>query len=184
MKTNTLKNIFYRLGIFYLATGFIWLSGCSSNQAAKSPEPPSASASPQTMNQAERSASDGPRMAGPAMPHRRGNAEAGRDVFRFETFGNEGFWTDAMRMPQGMKDAKVTPIDALTAGVTVDVKAIEPSLRAALAKDLKTDKSPQNAPLLNDPMTTVKLIEMNAVVGIVPKDSNGDGRIDLGADPL
>ncbi|MDQ3774093.1 MAG: hypothetical protein M3461_06850, partial [Pseudomonadota bacterium] len=118
-------------------------------------------------------------MAGPAMPHRRGNAEAGRDVFRFETFGNEGFWTDAMRMPQGMKDAKVTPIDALKAGVTVDVEAIEPSLRTALAKELKTGMSPQNAPLLNDPMTTMKLIEMNAVVGIVPKDSNGDGRIDL-----
>ena len=30
-----------------------------------------------------------------------GNAQAGRDVFRFETFGNEGFWTDTMRLPQG-----------------------------------------------------------------------------------
>ncbi|MDQ3563300.1 MAG: hypothetical protein M3436_03880 [Pseudomonadota bacterium] len=179
MKTHTPITFFHRLGIFYLATGFIWLSGCSSKQPAKSPEPPSASASPQTMNQAERSASDGPRMAGPAMPHRRGNADAGRDVFRFETFGNEGFWTDAMRMPQGMKDAKVTPIDALKAGVTVDAKAIEPSLRAALAKELKTDMSPQNAPLLNDPMTTVKLIELKAVAGIVPKDSNGDGKIDI-----
>lgn len=29
-----------------------------------------------------------------------GNAQADRDVFRFETFGNEGFWTDAMRLPQ------------------------------------------------------------------------------------
>ena len=30
-----------------------------------------------------------------------GSARAGRDVFRFETFGIEGFWTDAMRLPQG-----------------------------------------------------------------------------------
>ena len=30
-----------------------------------------------------------------------GNAQAGRDVFRFKTFGNEGFWTDAMHLPQG-----------------------------------------------------------------------------------
>ena len=37
-----------------------------------------------------------------------GRASAGRDVFRFETFGNEGFWTDAMRMPKGVLDAKVT----------------------------------------------------------------------------
>lgn len=176
MKTNTLKNILKRWGVCSLAGAFVGVSGCSSNQPEK--EMPSVATS-QTIHQAQRSASDGPQKPGPAMPHRVGNAEAGRDVFRFETFGNEGFWTDAMRMPQGMKDAKVTPIDALKAGVTVDVEAIEPTLRAALAKELKTDMSPQNAPLLNDPMTTGKLIEMNAVVGIVPKDSNGDGKIDL-----
>jgi hypothetical protein len=46
-------------------------------------------------------AADGP--AGPAQnphPHQRGNATAGRDVYRFETFGNEGFWTDAARLPK------------------------------------------------------------------------------------
>ncbi|RZL16508.1 MAG: hypothetical protein EOO62_01100, partial [Hymenobacter sp.] len=31
-----------------------------------------------------------------------GSIEAGRDVYRYETFGDEGFWTDAVRMPQGM----------------------------------------------------------------------------------
>ncbi len=145
------------------------------DQRAEILEPSAAPAPPKT----ERSGSDGPATPGPAMPHRSGNVEAGREVFRFETFGNEGFWTDAMRMPQGMKDAKVTPIDALKAGVTVDVEAIEPTLREMLAKELKTDMSLQNAPLLNDPMTTVKLIEMNAVVGIVPRDSNGDGKMNL-----
>ncbi|MBA3848152.1 MAG: hypothetical protein H0X45_16095, partial [Planctomycetes bacterium] len=48
-----------------------------------------------------------------------------------------------------------------------------------MAKEFKTDLSPQNAPSLNDPMTTAKLIEANAVVGMVPKDSNGDGKISL-----
>lgn len=31
--------------------------------------------------------------------------------------------------------------------------------------------------MLHDVKTTVMLIEANAVVGMVPKDSNGDGRI-------
>ncbi len=35
----------------------------------------------------------------------RGDVASGRDVFRFETFGNEGFWTDAMRMPKGVLDS-------------------------------------------------------------------------------
>ena len=34
-----------------------------------------------------------------------GDVNVGKDVFRFETFGNEGFWTDAVRMPQGLKAA-------------------------------------------------------------------------------
>lgn len=108
-----------------------------------------------------------------------GSAKAGREVFRFETFGNEGFWTDAMRMPQGVLDAKLTPVQALQAGLLVDIDAVPPAMRDAIAAELKTDLSVQNAPMLNDVMTTVKLIEANAVVGIVPKDSNGDGRINL-----
>jgi hypothetical protein len=30
-------------------------------------------------------------------PHERGDAAAGKNAFRFETCGNEGFWTDAAR---------------------------------------------------------------------------------------
>lgn len=106
-----------------------------------------------------------------------GQSAAGREVFRFETFGNEGFWTDAARMPQGMMDAKVTPLQALQAGLLFDIEAVPTAMRETMAAELKTDLSPQKAPMLNDPMTTAKLIEANAVIGIVPKDSNGDGRI-------
>jgi len=108
-----------------------------------------------------------------------GDVKAGRDVFRFETFGNEGFWTDAMRMPQGVLDAKLTPLQALEAGLLVDIDAVPASLKETLARELKTDRSPANAPMLHDVKTTVMLIEANAVVGMVPKDSNGDGRINL-----
>ena len=98
-----------------------------------------------------------------------GNVQSGRDVFRFETFGNEAFWTDAMRLPQGVMDSKFTPIDAVKAGMQVDVEAIEPNMRKALAAELKTDLSPSNAPLLNDVRTTMLLIKANAVIGVVPK---------------
>ena len=51
--------------------------------------------------------------AAPAVAGPTGNADAGRDVFRNETFGTEGFWTNAVRMPQGMTAAKLTVLDAL-----------------------------------------------------------------------
>ncbi|MBA3639527.1 MAG: hypothetical protein H0W53_09615 [Acidobacteria bacterium] len=110
---------------------------------------------------------------------REASAMAGRDVFRFETFGNEGFWTDAMRMPQGVLDSKLTPLQALEAGLLVDIDAVPVSIRDALSLELKTDRTPASAPMLHDVKTTVMLIEANAVVGMVPKDSNGDGRINL-----
>ncbi|MBA3513415.1 MAG: hypothetical protein H0T77_03450 [Pyrinomonadaceae bacterium] len=124
-------------------------------------------------------ASDGPGINENPNPHQTGNSAAGRDVFRFETFGNEGFWTDAARLPKGMMDAKFTPKQALEAGLQVDIEAIDPAMRKAMEAELRTDISPQNAPMLNDPKTTVALINANAVVGVVPKDSNGDGKLDI-----
>ncbi len=123
--------------------------------------------------------SDGPANAGTPAPRQDGNAASGRDVFRFETFGNEGFWTDAVRLPKGVKDKKVTPVQALKLGLQVDVEALDSATQKAVAAELKTDLSPKNAPMLNDPKTTMMLIEANAVIGMAAKDSNGDGKISL-----
>ncbi|MBA2485981.1 MAG: hypothetical protein H0V35_07765, partial [Nitrospira sp.] len=122
---------------------------------------------------------DGPTAPSNPFPHERGDAAAGRDVYRFETFGNEGFWTDAMRLPQGVLEAKFTPIQALKAGLQVDIDAIAPDMREAMSAELKTDLSPEHAPKLNDVKTTVALINANAVVGIIPRDTNGDGKLDV-----
>jgi len=124
-------------------------------------------------------ASDGPGITVNPNPHQSGNAEAGRDVYRFETFGNEGFWTDAARLPKGMMDAKFTPKQALEAGLQIDIEAIDPAMRKTLETEWKTDLSPQNAPMLNDPRTMVALVNANAIVGIVPKDSNNDKKLDI-----
>lgn len=98
-----------------------------------------------------------------------GRIDAGREIYRNETFGDEGFWTDAVRMPQGMKAAKLTVLDALKAGVSFDVDALPTDLKAAFVKELKTDHSPAKAPKLNDPATLDALVKNNAVIGMVPK---------------
>ena len=125
------------------------------------------------------SPSPGPADQGTPAPRQDGNATAGRDVFRFETFGNEGFWTDAVRVPDGVAAAKVTPMMAMKLGVSVDVDALDAETLKALVAELKRDPSGRTSKLLNDPATTVKLINANAVIGMVPKDSNGDGVIDI-----
>ena len=123
--------------------------------------------------------SDGPVSSEAPVVHQAGNATAGRQVFRFETFGNERFWTDALKLQQGFIAAGVTPIKALQLGLSVDIEALDAATQAALAAELKTDLSPANAPLLNSPATTIKLINANAVIGIVAKDTTGDGVIDI-----
>lgn len=123
--------------------------------------------------------SDGPAIAVNPNPHRMGDAAAGREVFRFETFGNEGFWTDALRWLRGIREARITPLKVLAAGMLIDQERVEPALLARLATEARTDLSPQHAPLLNDPATLLRLIEMNALVGVPAKDSNRDGRISL-----
>ena len=125
--------------------------------------------------------SDGPNTTGLEQPVVRaaGNVANGQQVFRFETFGNERFWTDALRLQQGIVAAGVTPIQALQLGLIVDSDAIDAVTLAAIKAELLTNLSLANAPLLNSPATTIKLVNANAIVGIVAKDTNGDGVIDV-----
>ncbi len=113
--------------------------------------------------------------------HELGDRSDGQAVFRMETFGNEGFWTDAARLPAGMIASRFTPLDALKAGLSVNIDALDAATKRTLARELTTDLSAANAPALNDPATTVALINANAVIGVVAKDSNGNGRIDITA---
>ena len=83
------------------------------------------------------SPSAGPADQGTPAPRQDGNATAGRDVFRFETFGNEGFWTDAVRVPAGVAAAKVTPMMAMKLGVSVDVDALDAETLKALVAELE-----------------------------------------------
>jgi mono/diheme cytochrome c family protein len=93
-----------------------------------------------------------------ARPASGAKALNGRDVFRFDTFGDEQLWTDTLRMHEAI--AAVSPATALSVGLKIDVEALPPALVAALQAD-QVD--------LNDPAVTRELLRLNAVVGVIGK---------------
>jgi hypothetical protein len=74
-----------------------------------------------------------------------------QEVFRFETFGNESWWTDTLQMNHVIQSA-VDPVTALSVGLKVDAEALPEGILASAD--------------LGDPATTVELIRLNAVVGV------------------
>ena len=80
----------------------------------------------------------------------------GQRIFRYETFGDEQFWTDTARMHEVVQKA-VSPKTALSVGLKVDAAAIPPDVAQAI-KAGQVD--------LESPATTVTLLKLNAVVGL------------------
>jgi hypothetical protein len=78
----------------------------------------------------------------------------GKTIFRFDTFGDEQFWTDMLRMHEVI-ETSVSPVTALAVGLKVDSEVLPPDFLATHD--------------LDDPATTVELIRLNAVVGVVGK---------------
>ena len=89
----------------------------------------------------------------------------GQSIFRFDTFGDETFWTDTLRMHEVI-GSKVDPTTALKVGLKVDATA----LPAAVVEGIKNKTVD-----LNSPATTVTLLKLGAVVGVVGKVS-ADGK--------
>ncbi len=125
--------------------------------------------------------SDGPADQGMSVPRQDGNGTVGKTVFRFETFNNERFFTDALRLPAGLAAAGVTPLQLLQIGVSIDLDALPAATRQALTTQLQADPSGQNSALLNDPNTIAVLFNANAVIGLPLKDTNGDGTLNMAA---
>ncbi len=80
----------------------------------------------------------------------------GREIFRFDTFGDEAFWTDQLRMQEPIAQA-VSPRVALSVGLKVDADALPAAVKQGL-QDGTVD--------LDSPATTIALLKMNAVVGV------------------
>jgi cytochrome c553 len=77
--------------------------------------------------------------------------QQGRDIFRSDTFGDERFWTDTLRMNEVIESA-VDPTTALAVGLKVDSDKLPPGI-------LETAD-------LTSPDTTVALLKLDAVVGL------------------
>ncbi len=90
--------------------------------------------------------------------------EAGRNTFRFDTFGDEAFWGDVLKLHQAIEGQAhggvgqgVSPKAALGVGLKVDVDALPPEVVTALRNGQVN---------LEDPATTLALLKANAVVGV------------------
>jgi hypothetical protein len=90
--------------------------------------------------------------------------EQGQQIFRFDTFGDEAFWGDTLKLHQAIEGAKlggvgpgVSPATALAVGLKVDVDALPSNLVQAIEKGKVN---------LNDPAVTLALLKLNAVVGV------------------
>ena len=92
--------------------------------------------------------------------------DEGRDIFRFDTYGDETFWTDTLRMHEVIQ-AAVDPTTALSVGLKVDAEALPAEVVAGIES---------GAISLTDPATTVALLKLNAVVGLKGTVETVDGR--------
>lgn len=94
----------------------------------------------------------------------------GKAVFRFETFGDEAFWTDKLQLHKAIVDKGaggigegLTPKAALDAGLKVDIDILPKFMKEQVAE----------GKLLNDVNFTLALLKVNAVVGVVANFDEG-----------
>lgn len=83
--------------------------------------------------------------------------EWGRSVVRYETFGNELFWSDVLGLSEGLANRAVTPNALLAAGLRFDGDKLPSFVRRA-----EVGLGPYT-----DPGTTWPLLDANAVIGLV-----------------
>src|SRR4029077_17759193 len=88
----------------------------------------------------------------------------GQHIFRYDTFGSEAFWGDALQLHKAIAGEKnggvgggVSPKTALSVRLQGDSDALPDSLKQQI-KDGKVD--------LDDPATTLALLKLNSVVGV------------------
>jgi len=98
----------------------------------------------------------------------------GRRIFRFDTFGDEAFWSGALKLHQAIAGERnggvgpgVSPAAALAVGLKVDAEALPDDVLKAIRRGRVN---------LNDPAVTLALLDLNAVVGLTGR-RGPDGRL-------
>ena len=90
---------------------------------------------------------------------------SGKQIFRFDTYGDEKFWTDTLHMNTIIQN-NVDPTTALAVGLKVDADTLPPAVVQAIQAG-QVD--------LHSPATTVLLLKLGAVVGVkATVDSNNN----------
>ena len=99
-----------------------------------------------------------------ATPKDKSLVAEGQQIFRFDTFGDEDFWSGLLHIDKAILGEKnggygpgVSPLTALSVGLKVDAAALPPEV----IDGIKT-----GAIKLDDPLTTVALLKLDAVVGV------------------
>lgn len=102
----------------------------------------------------------------------------GRKIFRFDTFGDEAFWGDTLKLHQTIEGANfggtgpgLTPATALSLGLKVDVDALPADLVQQIQHGMVN---------LNDPAVTLSLLKLNAVIGVTGKFNSSGGLQSVG----
>jgi hypothetical protein len=97
--------------------------------------------------------------------------DKGRAVFRFETFGDEAFWTDKLNLHKVIADKSaggtgdgLSPKAALDLGLKVDLDILPKALKMKV----------REGKFLDDTDLTMTLLRLNAVVGVVGKFDDGE----------
>jgi len=102
---------------------------------------------------------DGASGSGGAAEGGAGNELDPMQVFRHDTFGNEQFWTDQLRLHEFIQ-ASLDPMTALSVGLKVDADVLPEGILDTVD--------------LEDPATTVALLELGAVVGVEGRVEDGN----------
>ncbi len=90
--------------------------------------------------------------------------EEGKNIFRYDSFGDEDFWSGILHLDKAIAGSAnggygtgVSPNTALAVGLKVDAEALPASVVAGISNGSIN---------LNDPATTLALLQLNAVVGV------------------
>jgi hypothetical protein len=104
--------------------------------------------------------------------------EDGKQIFRFDTFGDEAFWGDTLKLHRAIEGTKlggvgagVSPKTALAVGLKVDMDALPADL---------VDKIKRGQVNLDDPAITLALIKLNSVLGLQGQFNQDGGLKTLG----
>ena len=103
---------------------------------------------------------------------------AGKQIFRYDTFGDEDWWSGILHIDKAIAGAAnggfgagVSPKTALAVGLKVDAEALPANVVAGIQSGTIS---------LDDPATTLALLKLNAVVGVKGTFTPAGGLMSIG----